>query len=316
MNGTDPESELVGQFRSLAGASPGTGTQVFEFRIQGVHIHVLHQPGSSSSLYLSAFYPDPGKPTASIPRASPPIQSAPMAIRPMSILLRPETEGDREAKQRGVAVETQSGDPHFDAQVFIDTRTPAQTIAYVLSSPYLRAGIQSLLADGCSHIVLDDERERITAHLQTFTDLQQRPGRAQRMLDALVNVALHAPYIQRSSKKHPPDTLFRWLIAGSVIAGLLLTMGPLPYFLAADAFCGEKSTVSRAPWSYMGGCHAPMPLGILIGAVLGVIWGKLIAGQIRGHSNSHTRAAWAYILAVALSIELTIGLLCAVLWSL
>lgn len=314
--GGDPESELVAEFRSLAGAPMGAGSQAFEFHIQGVHIQVLHQPGSSSTLYLSAFYPDPSKQNAPKPLVSTPIQHAPMAIRPMGILLRPETPQDREAKQQGVVAELQTGDAQFDHEVFIDTKSPAQTVFHVLSSPALRAGVRALLAEGFGRVLIDDERERICADLTTFVDIQKRPGRARRILDTFAAVVLNAPYVQRSSEKFPSDTQLTWLILGTVLASILFLTGPLPYFLLVDTFCNDKSTVAQPPFSYLGGCHSPVPLGLFLGSFLGVLWGKILAGKIRGRSNSRGRASWIFIIALALSIEFTIILLCALLWNL
>ncbi len=314
--GGDPESELVGEFRRLAGASLAADSRLFEFHIQGVPVSVLHQPGTASALHFSARYPDPSTPGAPQSLVPTPYQQAPLTIRPMAIQLRPETEEDRKAKQQGVVLEFQTGDAPFDQEVFIDTISPAPTIAHVLASPALRAAVRVLFAEGFSRVLIDDENGCITAYFSAFPTMHKRPGQASRMLEAFVNIARYAPYVQRSAEKHPTDTQLVWLIAGTAMAGVMLFIGPLPYFVLSDTLCNDASPIARPPFSYMGGCHAPVPLGIVVGSLLGVLWGKVISGKIRGRSNSAGRSAWTFVVVVALGIGWTIILFCAVLWSL
>lgn len=62
------------------------------------------------------------------------------------VVFRPETGEHRRAKASGLARELQTGDPEFDARVYVETEAAETDVAVMLSSPAVREAIVRLLA--------------------------------------------------------------------------------------------------------------------------------------------------------------------------
>lgn len=311
----DPESELLRQFHELAGAAPGTTE--FYFDIRGCHIRVHYGGGSVSHFALSAPYPSAGAaPQAPMGGAQTAYRhpaGAFVAIRPMKIKLRRQTDEDRAAKARGSVRATQTGDPSFDHEVYIDSPSDALTTQRVLASRDLREGVRALLAQGFEHVIVDDKKGEIQALLLQFTRVPSAPDRAQRTLDAFAALACNTPSVLTSSEQRPADTERALLIIGGALCVVCLVAGIPGYFLAAGTRCDDNAAASLL--SSSDGCLTPVAMGLLPGFFAGLVLGTLVARRFRGRSDSHQRATSAAAIVLVLSIEVAIALSALLLWA-
>ncbi|MGK3993512.1 hypothetical protein [Sorangium sp. So ce1024] len=304
------ETELVRQFRELAGAP--AGVDVFDFHVRGCPIRATYTGGSVSSLTLTSPYlraapaPAPGAPA---PR---PPAGAPVVVRPMDIALRPEGKADRSAKEKGIAREVQTGDAMFDREVYIDSPSDEPVIRHVLASPELRAGVRALLAEGITQVRIDDAEAKTSALLVEFVRPGAGPDRARRLLDAFAGVVCNLPPVVSSPVVRPPDEQRRWLIAGAYLSGFLLCFGIPPYFVAAGPRC--ESNPGASSLFSLDGCYTPVPLGIVAGLAVGLPLSAAVSRRFHGRSNSADRTFWARLLTVVITIQLAIGVFAAILW--
>ncbi|WP_438040508.1 hypothetical protein [Sorangium sp. So ce128] len=309
----NPESEIVRQFRELAGAPQGTND--FHMSTCGCPLRVKYSPGSVSSLTLSAPYPSRMTAPAHGPLAA---YRHPgevfVAVRPMKIKLRRETDEDRGARSRGVVREVQTGDPLFDDAVYVDSRSDPQTVLRALASPELRGGVRALLAEGIEHVILDDKAGEISALLLHFTRAPHSPDRASRVLGAFAAVVLNVPSVSTSSEQRPADVERALLIFGAVLCLLLLFIGVPVYLLAAGQRCDFENNPGANVLFSLDGCFTPFSLGLAAGLLVGPLLAAAVARRFHGRSDSLERSSAAYAVTLVLSVQLAVWLFAALLW--
>lgn len=309
----NPESELVQQFRTLAGVPQGTNE--INLSVYGCMLRVKYSPGSVSSLTLSAPYPSRMAPLALGPQAAyrhP--AGAFVAVRPMGIKLRRETNEDRTARSRGVACEIQTGDALFDDEVYIDSPSDAPIVLRALASPELRGGVRALLAEGAEYVLLDSKDGEISALLLHFRRTPPPADLARRMLEAFAAVVLNAPCVIASSERRPADVERALLASGAIACGILLFLGVPAYFVAAGERCDFESNPDASVLLSKDGCFTPFSLGLVAGLPAGLVLAAVVSRRLRGRSNSHERASSACAVTLVLSVQLAVWLFAGLLW--
>lgn len=273
--------------------------------------------GSSKSAVFSGRYlgrPPETQAGASYREARTPKREAP---RPMKIQLREESSSDRAAKQRGVAVEAQTGDASFDERVFIDSPSSHETVRAVLASEALRSAVIRLFDRGFSDIVIDDEGFLITATLHTFSptfdrasappvdaSLEGAPDPYEVLLEDFATILREVPAIEhRGELLSDPGRL--WVSAAMVasLVGIVPALGAMQ--LGTPSRCyeddGEGGTAIRCSED---GCCTPNAGGMCAGMFFGVLAMFVLVQGVRGRSNSHTTRIYLLLLSVVLGAEL------------
>jgi len=266
----------------MAGLSEG---HEFDLVVDGVRMRVSYSGGSSSSLSLSAPYDGVAQrgPTAGYRG-----HGALAAIRPMRIALSPETASHRKGKASGMDVEHQTGDPEFDASVYVDTRTLPEVLAEVLT-PEARRAVLDLFAVEFTTVVIDDLLGRLYANIVAFASLTPASSPGRRAADAFARLAKQMPRIVTIPGRHAPHPLRNATVAVAIAGALAFFVAPPLYFGVAVA----DRCVDDMPASQYGACLGPGAAGILVGLVAAVVTVVAALGygrRFRGRSDSST---WA-----------------------
>lgn len=286
LDAADAESSLVHALRSIAQAPPDR--DAFTLAWRGVTLSVSYSSGSASSLSVRAHYPT--VPTGTV------LTGHLRAVRPMAIALRPEGDDDRAAKRRGVAVETQTGDPEFDAAVYVDTPTPPDCARKVLASRAARAAALEVLAVGVSDLVLDDDELAVHARLAERAHFEAWGLEPTRLLDRMVDIVRHVP---------PVETIYggRYAPAQPVSTGSLMAVFAVSAPIALVSYLALLPGVCRGPCTAEGCellvlndplCWRPHAIGLSLALVAWVTALFTLGRRLRGRSDSHrARVAFA-----------------------
>jgi hypothetical protein len=220
----DSESALVKELRALAGVTDGDR---FEVRREGLVVSVEYVGGSSSRLTLSVMYDTVARALAGGGYRG---GTELAAIRPMLIALRPERDTERAGKESGMDIEVQTGDPTFDAAVYVDTSTPHDVTIQVLS-PDVRRGVLELFALEFTNMVIDGANGNVAATTVTFASLvpAEEPGR--RAIEAFVRIAQALPRVKKLAGEHAPHPLDRTSTLLGVAGVVMLAHHRLPPLL-------------------------------------------------------------------------------------
>lgn len=275
---SDSETALVQELRALAGVSEG---QEFDLVHEGVRMRVAYSGGSSSHLSLSAPYDSVAQRG---PSAGYRGHGAVAAIRPMRVALQPEHRSHREGKESGMDVEYQTGDPEFDAAVYVDTRTLPEVLAEILT-PEARRAVLDLFAIEFTTIVIDDLTGRLYANLVAFASLTPASSPGRRAADAFARLARQMPRVVAIPGRHAPHPLRDGTLAVAILAVLAFCLAAPIYFgFSASGRCDEDM-----PASQYGACLVPGVIGLVVGLVAAVVAGA-VAGRygrrFRGRSDS------------------------------
>ncbi len=309
---SEAEEDLVQQLRRLTGAGPEE--KALTFGRDGITLRATYHPGSSSHVEFEASYPSTPRRTSNHQdyRGMP---ERPRSVpRPMSIKLARETVADRVAKQRGVAREVQTGDAAFDAEVYVDTPSADDVVLHVLAAPALRAGVRTLIDEGLIRLVLDDERQRVTATLSTFASPTHDGRRGARIVDALAAIVAHASPVVASGERPRGDPAEGLLGCAGGLA-FLLFIGAIPaYFAAAPSRCVERADEGESLRCEEPGCCTGPPIGCAAGLPLAIVLAALVRRRFRGRSSSHTSRTLATVVVTTLVVELAVAVATYVVW--
>jgi hypothetical protein len=288
-----PELELVAQLRALAGVK---NEDRFEVHHGDAIVRVAYSGGSSSSLTLIVPYDRHAR--AATPggyRGGGPLA----AIRPLRVKLTPETAANLASKQAGIDAEFQSGDPAFDARVYVDTQTPPEVLAAVLNTE-ARAAIVELLDLAFNRVELDDVERQLTATMVTFPSRTPPEPTAARIVDAFARLALAMPRLRELEGKHAPHPLAGVNTALGVLALLnVIGGGPLYFLVTMRGRCEDDSGIE---------CVGPGLVGVAAGVVVaGLVGGAALryARRFHGRSDSSSHGATFAGFATLLALMLT-----------
>jgi hypothetical protein len=281
----DAENELVRELRAIAKAGESDD---FTITRDGVGVRVSYSSGSSSHANLSVAYTrGAAAPTIASPTYRGGPVRAPRAPRPLRIELVPERSTHLMTKESGVDREVQTGDAAFDREVYIDTRAPDEAVLFTLAPEEVRAAVRALFATGVQRVRLDEDG-RHTAHISTFASREAKPGRGAKMVDAMVALARHVPWIE-SAGDPPPDRLKSIGATLSVAAVVGFFAQAFVAFPLAPAGCvtSDDDGSSLHCIEVAGSnCCAPLGYGALFGIPLGLVIAILAVRSIRGRSDA------------------------------
>lgn len=286
------ETEYVDALRRLAG-SPGNQ---FPLQHGGLRFEARYVGGSSSHLLLSTPYVGRRTTAADHYRGE---RQALIATRPLCITLRRENAHDRRAKDRGVAVEAQTGDPELDAEVYIDSPSRPDVALRVLASPALRTAVRELIRVDAAPLDLDHDGT-IRVRITSFDRLPDDP---RWILDRLATIAREVPAVDPSGDEHPRD---RWRelqhVLGALAIGLLFLVPAVIFNVLPDP-CYASGDDGTALVCADASCCAPLGLGSAGGVLVGVIVAFVLFRAIRGTSSAHVTRWWVAVFAFLVSLE-------------
>lgn len=315
---SETEADVVRQLRRLAKAAEDATKFVFSSP-DGPTVEVSYFGGSGSNVTLTSAFGFGA--TASGPSSAQHYRESPAplrAARPMKITLREEDESDRHAKEEQIAREFQTGDPRFDARVYIDTSTPDAVLRELFASKALRDAAIALLDEGVRSIELDDSERRVSATLFTFASQTHDERRAERLVRAFEQVVRSTPRVIDSGEPAPTDAEGALITAFAAIAGLLFFSGVPLYFALAPNRCwvsssdGEGSSLDCA----IAGCCDPIAPGLALGTALAFVAWFVAPRRIRGRSDSHRRRAMFGATSALLAFELSMFAVALYYWAL
>jgi hypothetical protein len=180
------------------------------------------------------------------------------------VRFRRENSGDREAKEKGVSRELQTGDPTFDDAVYIESDAADADLLVYLSSPHVRAAIVELL--------------------RSFEDLQVHADR----IDATRNFGIPAAF--------HPDQIRRHLALLRLLAGTTRSLAPAPEKSGASWLMLLTLANLPAGWiafGFIAHAYAPLDLSLVwisfaVGVAIALFSWPLFSRVLRGRSTSHT----------------------------
>jgi hypothetical protein len=204
----------------------------------------------------------------------------------------------------GINREVQLGDPLFDGQVYINSRTSDEIIREVLGDAAVRSTLLDLLERDASVIVLDDREGRVTAYVVGFRERSPDQSRAERMLAAMDRFATSLPAVSAAPGGRSSDRLATGLVLLGILAFLGMLAAPLLYFYLSPERChvstgeGMSITCSAGPE-----CCRPAVVGLLGGGALSVVLSILFFFTVRGQSNSLSKMISAIVITSLLLLE-------------
>jgi hypothetical protein len=293
-----PELELIAQLRAFAGVKTGDR---FEVHHGGATVRVAYSGGSSSSLTLLVPYDTHARAAASPGgyRGGGPLA----AIRPMRVKLTPESAANRAAKDAGIDAEYQSGDAAFDARVYVDTQTPPEVLAAVLSAD-ARAAILELFELEFNRVELDDVLRQVTATMVTFPSRVPPKPTSARIVDAFARLATAMPRLRELEGTHAQHPLARTNTALGVLAILnVIAGGPLYFLVTMHGRCEEDAGFAAGL-----ACVTPGLIGVAVGVLVAAFVGgaalrysRRFHGRSDSASHGATFAGFATLLALMLT---------------
>jgi hypothetical protein len=239
----------------LAALGNADASKPFDLEIDGVTIRVRPEGEDNENVSLVAPYTGRAA-TGDYRGDGAPRLSGP---RPMMITLTRESDADRQAKQRGVSREVQTGDAAFDELVYVTTESGDELVKAVLGSE-VRSAACALFRAGFHEIIVDDEGARITASCRGECSAD-----AAEIARAFATIVSHVPEVQVSKLRRFKS----W--PGAVGLGLIVSV-PVVVGCALLA----------VSWYWV-------PVASIAGGAAGIGFGLLVGRTQRGRSDSHVR---------------------------
>lgn len=308
------ESALVTELQALAGAA--SGTHEFAVVVGGQAMTVRYRQWSSSPSELSLAAPYDQAVRAG--RAAPLV-----AVRPLAIELRPERGEDRAAKREGINREWQTGDPAFDAAVYVSTPTENAAVLAAVLGPEVRRAVLELFALGFRRVCVDDDGV-VRAEVTEFVIHAPQQGRGRLAVDAFSRVLSSLPAVVASGGSHPAPPFAgttRTLGRLAVLFGVLFTLlfaGALYVVVGAQPVDPETDlagfmlrllTVVLGPWLALG-------IGVVPFRLARRSYARAVANASRGTSLAAEGARRGGLIAGAcallLAASVAFGALCFV----
>lgn len=290
-------SDFVRGLRALG--PPGAGSD-FVVTHRGVPIRVRAFDGSAEHMVLETPYLGAPREHALDYRSA---AGALLAPRPMDIVLRRESAEDVRGKERGVAIEVQTGDPDFDARVYVDSPSRHDVSRAVLAAAPLRAAVRALLDARAGPLTIDTMDAAISLRLDTFGGLPADVGWT---LEHFATIATSVPEVRASSEARPASSWLgvQLLLGAAAILGILPTL--LVVFTVLPARCYVTDDEGTAIACSVAGCCEPAGYGLAVGLAVGLVAAAVAWHRIRGTSNAHTARPWIASFVVALVAEVGI----------
>jgi hypothetical protein len=296
----DPQSELLAELQAVAGPTARERSD-FTIALGGVAFTVEHDGGTHARITLSASFDAVARedhPSIVARTAASGYRGAPGRLaspRPLRIELRPENGGDRRAKERGDAIEWQSGDERFDRGVYVSTPLNDRAVLSAVLGPEVRQATCALFALGFREVWIDEDG-RVRATIREFArgPGARRGERGRPAAEAFALLLANLPRVEASGEGHPKPPLARWTSV-----------------LAAIAFAGAFGNVFLlwaliAPLRALFGPEAAEPptwqwvliaiVSIIAAALFARPYHRAVLSRSAGSSQAHTnarKAGWA-----------------------
>ncbi len=296
-------SSITDELRALSGSTENAFTVLHG----GRSLHVAIQTDNDddvTGLVIWFPYDHAARAQGEVYRDGPPL----VGPRPMSIELRPETAGDMVAKNRGVTVEWQSGDPAFDDEVFVDSPVGDASLLHLVIGPEARAGTLELFALGFDSVQIDSEgRGAVIASLPR----KRFDASAPRALAAFERILSRLPAVTASGevrRANPVAGAVNLVLIAFGAAGWAVNVG-YAGGLAMLVHLIRGHEVEFTPQMVLG----PIAFGLAMGIVFGWGYKSFVERSFRGTSNAHKRGRMAALVGfagmsvIAFSITFVLG---------
>lgn len=178
--------------------------------------------------------------------------------------LRRETDADRAAKQSGLNVEVQTGDPEFDGFVYIESSYGQAVLAPMFASPDLRRALGELVA---TYGVVTFGRDGLTVATNQVGRELLDPARFMSFFERVLRVARLFPLLPAGAAKAPEPGF------GLVLTGVFLIVGGIVALAVLQSYGDPASGIVR-------------PAGAALGLAFAVGCIPLVKRRVRGHSRS------------------------------
>lgn len=289
-------------FNSIAASKNASRTDLLiKLRMGGV---VLWLKGSRDAkthsmfrIELTARYPQQRKQEESVP-----VLRAP---RPLSVELRREDAEDLANKESEINQEIQTGDPTFDAKVYITTNTPKEVVQYLLAPQGVRDAALKLFQYGFVSVLIDDDNGEVSTVWPKHHDSVDAPYKE--LLDTFAKFVAELPVVEPSGEAPYQPRSARVLkvcaIAsiGGAIAGIAWP------FIAAPSACFRRTSrgqTSFACETLPDGTDCCAPYQWFVYALPVALVAAYLAGlPFRGRSDSSSQRFWMRIVTVLLVVE-------------
>lgn len=197
-----------------------------------------------------------------------------------------ETDALRDAKERRVIREAQTGDEAFDRAVYIESEATEETIRAVLSSPRVRLAIREQLRESTSVAV---RRGTLTFGI----DREGDPFAVERLRDRVLRLRAIAGALRPRAVELVATPRGAKLLNAAVFLTAPIAL--------ASAVCGLHYYTPIA--------LAPVVESALVGLAIAVALQPLFVPVLRGRSTSHSEIKIARIVSVIWLPVLAVGLL-------
>lgn len=285
---------VVDQIRAIAGVGPG-GAE-FVVRGSGCDVRVRVKLGL---LTLAVSFPERtegggGGAYRGDQRA------VVRARRPLELIVRRETEQERQDKAAGINREFQTGDAGFDREVYITSHAEESVLGSVLARAEVRDAILTILRTGPTQFTLDDTEGNVSVWYKEATKaISESTGRE--VLDALEALVEGLPALVTTGRG---PLRWSWLEAIGAIAAVCAPGG----IVAVALVCSRWSVfVDGARGAGLAGWYvASLFAAVLAGWGLGTASGAALTGRIKGQYHSATNRKLVRFTSIVLGIELCV----------
>lgn len=282
------KKSLEAGLRVLAGERGAAGKSGYAIVREGRRIRVEYGTDSDDDvtwLALVCRYDDVATPHVALGYRGEPALTA---VRPLDIRLERERDGHVRAKREGLVVEWQSGDPEFDARVFVDSPTTEPRVLAAVLGPEVRKAVGSLLELGFDLIRIDADGE-VRARLEARAFVRERDSdglaRAASAVDAFIGLSGRLPAIDATGGRHPARPLATMTSVLKVL-GVVGWFGNVPFVWLSYAGMAKLQGVPITEddrTAVMLGCVA---VGIVGGLAGSRGYANLVASRARGRSDA------------------------------
>jgi hypothetical protein len=205
--------DFEGASRALSGREE---SKAFHFESKGRRFQARWAPGGRNRpniLHLST----PLSAEGGSPEGQRPVEN------PAPLLLRAENRADRLGKWLGINREVQTGDPPFDARIYLESEAPERAIRQVLRDWRVRESVLACLEGGATAVALGKDGE-LEVTVQTPREEQVTPAGLVALGELLSRVAETLPPLRPlapgSRRASMGATLTKCIMVGSLLAAL------------------------------------------------------------------------------------------------
>lgn len=224
----------------------------------------------------------------------------------MNIVFRAETPGDREGKARGQNVEVETGDPAFDAAVYVDTPTTDGDLLRAVLNADVREAVLAIFALRADSVSVDDDCGSVEVQLTGRPRLVNDDSRAVKLVHAVALLARAVPHVTATGEKHASPPWFGRIVVATLLAAPGVLAMPISFLYVAKLF-GGTTGVTLSQLALKEGYGPPRLVGFASALFFGLLAVSLVrtfgVPALSGRTDSRSRIQYLYLVSFALFAE-------------